>query len=90
MLNNRNTSHPFFSRVSIIPIPLKLLDKEIGTHRQFYRLIAGDNKCRYSIHQLVDKPTSEFLRLLYRALYQLVKAMDVDRQFDIPIWSNIR
>ena len=79
--------HPslHFSRVSIIPIPLDLLGKEIGFHRQFHPPITGYNKYRYSIHQLVDRPTGVFNRLLYRALYLLVKATDVDRQFHVPI-----
>ena len=81
----------FFSRVSIIPIPLDLLvkEKEIGIHRQFHPPITGYNKYRYSIHQLVDRPTGVFNRLLYRALYLLVKAIDIDRQFHIPIGQAI-
>ena len=75
----------FFLRVSIAPIPLDLL----GVHRQIHPPITGYNKYRYSIHQLVDRPTGEFNRLLYRALYLLVKAIDIDRQFDIPIGQTI-
>ena len=52
-----------------MPIPLDLLGKEIGIHRPFHRPITGDNKYRYSIHQLVDRPTGVFNRLLYGALY---------------------
>ena len=85
--------HPslHFSRVSIIPIPLDLLGKEIGFHRQFHPPITGYNKYRYSIHQLVDRPTGVFNtgRLLYRALYLLVKAIDIDRQFHIPIGQTV-
>ena len=76
------TPRYFFSRLSIIPIPLDLLGKEIGIHRQFHPPITGYNMYRYSIHQLVDAPTGVFNRLLYRALYQ---AIDIDRQFHIPI-----
>ena len=72
-----------------MPIPLDLLGKEIGIHRPFHRPITGDNKYRYSIHQLVDRPTGVFNRLLYRALYILVKAIDFDRQFHIPIGQTI-
>ena len=68
-----------------MPIPLDLLGKEIGIHRPFHRPITGDNKYRYSIHQLVDRPTGVFNRLLYRALYLLVKATDIDRRYDIRI-----
>ena len=70
---------PFFSKVSIIPIPLDLWGKEIGIHRQFHRPIIGYNKYRHAIHQLVYRPTGVFNRLLYRALYLPVKAIDVDR-----------
>ena len=89
LLLNRNTSHCFFSRVSIVPIPLDLLGKQIGIHRQFHPPITGHNKYQYSIHQLVDRPTGVFTRLLYRALYLLVKAIDIDRQFHIPIGQTI-
>ena len=89
LLLNRNTSHNFFSRVSIIPIPLALLDKEIGIHRHFHRPITGYNKYRYSIHQLVDRTTGVFNRLLYRALYLLVNVIDIDRQFYMPIGQRI-
>ena len=38
----------FFSRVTIIPIPLHLLGKELGIHRQFYPPISGYNKYQYT------------------------------------------
>ena len=68
---------------------MDLLGKEIGIHRHFHRPITGYNKYRYSIHQLVDRPTGVFNRLLYGALYLLVKATDLDRQFHIPIGQTI-
>ena len=91
LLNNRNTYHNFFSTVSIMPIPLDLLGKEMGIHRQFHPPLTGYNKYRSSIHQLVDRPTGVFNRLLYRDLFVLVKAIDIDRQFHIhTYWSNNR
>ena len=80
---------PFFSRLSITPIPLDLLGKEVGIRRQFHRPIKGNNKSRYSIHQLVDRPTGVFNRLLYRALHLLVKAIDAGRQFHIRIGQTV-
>ena len=37
----------------------------------------------------MDRPTGVFTRLLYRALYLRVKAIDIDRQFHIPIGHTI-
>ena len=37
------TLHYFFSRASIVPIPLDLLGKEIGIHRRFHPPITGYN-----------------------------------------------
>ena len=75
----------------MIPFPLDLLGKGMGIHRQFHRPIIGDNGCRYSPHQLVDRRIGVFNRLLCRALYLLVKAIltDVFRQFHIPIGEKI-
>ena len=64
------------------------MGKEIGIHRQFHPPVTGYNKYRYSIHQLVDR-AGVFNRLLYRALYLLVKAIDIDRHFHIPIGQTI-
>ena len=80
-INHTNSSAPIRQR--------NLLGKEIGIHRQFHPPITGYNKYRYSIHQLVDRPTGVFSRLLYRALYLQVKAIYNDQQFHIPIDQTI-
>ena len=41
------------------------------------------------MHQLVDRPTDVINRLLHRASYLLVKAIDIDRQFYMPIGQTI-
>ena len=58
-------------------------------HRQFHPPIAAGNRYRYSISQPMDGPIGVFNIPLSRALYLLVKATEIDRQFYIPIGQTI-
>ena len=79
-----------FSRASIMPIPLDPLGKEIWVSiDNFALLLQVTLSINIQYTNLWADPTGVFNRLSYRALYLLVKAVDIDRQFHIPISQTI-
>ena len=77
-----------------MPIHLDPLGTEKSIPRQFRPPITSYNTCRYPanrypIHQLVHRPTGVLNRLMYRALYLTVIAIDINRLFHTPVGQTI-